>query len=321
MTTAAWVVSADRPAAADQVANLRTRARVISQQLVADQLQADAYQQQYSVASAKVASDNRQIALLDQQIGVDQQQMAAETRTVRQLVITTYMNGGSDLSHSDTAVFSDNVEQAQVVDEYAGIAAGNIDNTLDQLEGEQRVLQAQQLTLQQQQAQDQSTQQQQAAALSQADATTTQLQSLQSQVTGQLAAAVAGQADAARAAAQAALAAARRHGVSGGAAVAAAAAPSTALASLPDPALNPFLQCVVRVESGGNYQAVSPNGQYMGAFQFSQATWNMAARAAGLPGLVGVRPNRATKAEQDTVAVALYALDGHQPWLGDRCAS
>jgi hypothetical protein len=77
---------------------------------------------------------------------------------------------------------------------------------------------------------------------------------------------------------------------------------------------------VVQAESGGDYQAVSPNGLYMGAFQFSQPTWNYAARAAGLPGLVGVHPNLASKASQDTVAVALYALDGEQPWLGDRCS-
>jgi resuscitation-promoting factor RpfB len=77
----------------------------------------------------------------------------------------------------------------------------------------------------------------------------------------------------------------------------------------------------VQAESGGNYGAVSPNGDYMGAFQFSQSTWNMAAQAAGLPFLVGVPPNQATKAEQDTVAVALYSLDGERPWLGDRCSS
>ena len=33
------------------------------------------------------------------------------------------------------------------------------------------------------------------------------------------------------------------------------------------------------------------------------------------------RPYRATKAEQDTLAVALFALDGRQPWLGDRCSA
>ena len=78
---------------------------------------------------------------------------------------------------------------------------------------------------------------------------------------------------------------------------------------------------MVQAESGGNYGAVSPNGLYMGAFQFSQSTWNTAAQAAGLPNLVGVPPNRASKAEQDSVAVALFALDGDQPWLGDRCSS
>ncbi len=77
---------------------------------------------------------------------------------------------------------------------------------------------------------------------------------------------------------------------------------------------------MVQAESGGDYGIVSPNGLYMGAFQFSQSTWNTAASAAGLGLLVGVPPNEATRAEQDTVAVALYALDGQQPWLGDRCS-
>ncbi len=78
---------------------------------------------------------------------------------------------------------------------------------------------------------------------------------------------------------------------------------------------------MVQAESGGNYGIVSPNGLYMGAFQFSQPTWNTAASAAaGLGLLVGVAPNEATRAEQDTVAVTLFALDGQQPWLGDRCS-
>ena len=47
--------------------------------------------------------------------------------------------------------------------------------------------------------------------------------------------------------------------------------------NLSDPALNPFLTCVIQAESGGNYGIVSPNGLYMGAFQFSQPTWNSAA--------------------------------------------
>jgi hypothetical protein len=86
-----------------------------------------------------------------------------------------------------------------------------------------------------------------------------------------------------------------------------------------DPALNPFLQCVVQHESGGNYGAVSPSGTYMGAFQFSQPSWDEAAQAAGRPDLVGVPPNQASKADQDTMAVTLYSLDGQQPWV-DGCS-
>jgi hypothetical protein len=59
----------------------------------------------------------------------------------------------------------------------------------------------------------------------------------------------------------------------------------------------------------------------MGAFQFSQSTWNVAAQAAGRPDLIGVPPNQASKADQDTLAVVLYSLDGQQPWLGDRCSA
>ena len=90
---------------------------------------------------------------------------------------------------------------------------------------------------------------------------------------------------------------------------------------LADPALNAFLTCVVQAESGGNYGVLSPGGYYMGAFQFSQSTWNVAAQAAGRPDLIGVPPNQASKADQDTLAVTLYSLDGERPWLGARCSS
>ena len=92
--------------------------------------------------------------------------------------------------------------------------------------------------------------------------------------------------------------------------------PAGAGAGLPDPALNPFLQCVIQRESGGNYSINTGNGYY-GAFQFSQSTWNIAVQAAGLSYLVGVPPSSASKAEQDTAAVALYALDGSRPSTGD----
>ena len=93
---------------------------------------------------------------------------------------------------------------------------------------------------------------------------------------------------------------------------------SAASTSSSDPSLPPFLQCVLQAESGGNYDAVSPGGTYMGGFQFSQATWNEAAELAGMPQLINVPPNEATPAEQDDLAIALYDADGEQSW-NDSC--
>lgn len=79
---------------------------------------------------------------------------------------------------------------------------------------------------------------------------------------------------------------------------------------------DPFLTCVRRRESGGNYGAVNPTGQYLGAYQFHQATWNGAANHAGRPELVGVPPNHATPYDQDDLAWSLYQWQGSGPWGG-----
>jgi peptidoglycan hydrolase CwlO-like protein len=327
-TTSFAVVAAPRRAGADQISDLQAQAKVISQQLVEEQLQVGAYQQQYSVASAKVAADASAIAQTDQQIDQDQSQIDQKSSVVRQQAIRSYTDYGTGSSGSDSALFGGSQETTQEASEYDSIGVGNITTTLDELRTAQRTLQAHQVALRQQEAQDQSDQAQQATTLSQANGSQQHLESLQSQVTGQLASAVAAQA---AAQAQAAAAAAQRATLARVTATKAATQATTVandptsttgapVASGSDPALNPFLQCVVQAESGGNYQAVSPNGLYMGAFQFDQATWNTAAQAAGRPDLVGVPPNTASKADQDTVAVALYALDGEQPWLGDRCS-
>ncbi len=336
-------VVASPPAVANQIGDLKAQAKAIEQKLVQEQLEIDAYQQQYSVATAKVAADAQAIAQVDQQLATDQQQYGADTAQVRELAISSYMNGGG-LSGSDTALFDGNTEEVQSANEYSSIATGNIETALNQLQSAQDALQAQQAALHQQQAKDESDQTNQATALNQADATEGAMESEQGLVTGRLAAAVAAQAGAQDRAATAAVAAAQKAGASkagskpgkggtkagGGSSAGTGVATGTGTGSgagtvvgpaIPDPALPSFLQCVVQAESGGNYGAVSPSGTYMGAFQFSQPTWNFAARAAGLAYLVGLAPNRATKAEQDTVAVALFALDGQQPWLGDRCSA
>ena len=337
---------ASRPAGGDAVSSLKSQAVAISQKIVLEQLQIGAYQQQYSVYSQKVAGDQAAVTAIDQQIGADQQNIDAKTQVVRKTAVMTYMSAGAASSDASVSLFTGNANRVQAASEYSGIAVGNISTAVDQLHTARLILQSDQQSLQRKQAEDQSDLTQQSNNLSQADSTEQQLAATRSVVNGQLAAAVAQEAAAQRALAAAAVAAAQRAAAkahpssppsTSGAPAPSSPPPSPATLAtnapapspssgagggenLSDPPLPPFLQCVVQAESGGNYGAVSPNGEYMGAFQFSQSTWNSAASAAGLGWLVGVPPNEASKAAQDTVAVALYALDGQQPWLGDRCA-
>ncbi len=335
------VPAGHRAAGADTISSLQTQAAAISQKLVLEQLQLDAFRQQSSVAGARVTADTAAIAALDQQVVADQHAIAERLQLVRRQAILSYINSGSGTSGTDAALFSGGSAKAQAASEYTALAVGDITTALDQLHTAQQTLEAHQAVLEQRQAQDRADQTGEAADVDNAAAVAGQLQSEQALVSGQLATAVAQQQAVEAAAAAAAVARAQRTAPrptpststvptipapttvasTASAPIAPTAAPVPAGdPNLPDPALNPFLQCVVQAESGGNYGAVSPNGLYMGAFQFSQATWNSAAAAAGLGSLVGVPPNLATKAEQDTVAVALYALDGQQPWLGDRCS-
>jgi hypothetical protein len=81
---------------------------------------------------------------------------------------------------------------------------------------------------------------------------------------------------------------------------------------------DPFLTCTRTRESGANYAAVNPAGPYLGAYQFSQATWDGGANHAGRLELVGVPPNTASQYDQDDVAWAIYQWRGKAPW-GNLC--
>jgi hypothetical protein len=321
-------------AGADQVSTLTAQARNISQELVQEELEADAYQQQYSVASAQVTADQRAIAATQLQIKSDRHQIAKRMRQVQRLAIASYVLNGSVSSTSGASLFAENVSTVQTANEYATIAIGDVNEAVEKLHSAQRSVQGTLQVLVRQSDRDRAEQAAQATYLAQSTSTVSHMETVQAQVTGQLATAVAQQNAALGQAAAAAVATAQRTTVqksggattttvqkSGGATTTTSPGPVVVSVTTTDPTLNPFLQCVAQAESGGNYQAASPNGLYMGAFQFSQATWNYAAQAAGLSSLVGIPPNQATKAEQDTVAVALYALDGERPWLGDRCSS
>ncbi len=80
-------------------------------------------------------------------------------------------------------------------------------------------------------------------------------------------------------------------------------------ASEPAPADGPTpdqWESLRQCESGGNYQIVSANGLYYGAYQFSLGTW----ASVGGSG----NPAEATVAEQDRRAQILFSQRGSSPW-------
>ncbi len=66
------------------------------------------------------------------------------------------------------------------------------------------------------------------------------------------------------------------------------------------------LDRIAQCESGGNPRAISPDGTYRGKYQFDRETWH----AIGGHG----DPARASEAEQDRRALALYHERGTSPW-------
>ena len=66
-------------------------------------------------------------------------------------------------------------------------------------------------------------------------------------------------------------------------------------------------------ESHNNYSAVSANGTYRGAYQFSRSTWNSVA-SRHYPSLVGKDPARVAPYQQDAMALALISERGFSAW-------
>jgi hypothetical protein len=72
------------------------------------------------------------------------------------------------------------------------------------------------------------------------------------------------------------------------------------------PRVPAVLKRIARCESGGDPHAISSNGAYRGKYQFDRSTW----RSMGGHG----DPARASEAEQDRRALALYRARGTAPW-------
>ena len=323
-TTATVVVPAGS-VASDQVSDLKTQAAQIAKDLVLEQLQIGTYQQQYGVDVTKVQHDEAEIRSSEDQIRADVSRVNRDRKRLDAEAVSAYINSGSQFD-GNLALFQGDQTKALAKAEYEDVTSGDIALAVDTLHLDESGLRSERAALEQQAAQDQATTTQEATLTTAAHQTEAELQSKQSAVTGQLAVAVAQQQAAQAAAAAAAVRAAQAAAVRAATTTTqpAASAASTAVqviaVSTPsgNPTLPPFLQCVLQVESGGNYAAVSPGGTYMGGFQFSQPTWNEAAQLAGMPQLINVPPNEATPAQQDDLAIALYDADGEQPW-NDSC--
>ena len=73
------------------------------------------------------------------------------------------------------------------------------------------------------------------------------------------------------------------------------------------PGLPRALVRIAECESGGDPEAVSPNGRYRGKYQFMRSTWKRwGGRTAD--------PIDASEAQQDRVALKLYRAQGTKPW-------
>jgi hypothetical protein len=318
--------------AADQVSDLQAKATQVARDLVLQQLQVDTYQQQYGADVTKVQQDEAAIGSTENQIHSDSSRVSRDRQRLESEAVWAYIHLGGE-ANGTPSIF-ENQTVAPTREQYEDVASGDISLTIDSIHIDESRLRSERASLAQQEALDQATTNQEASLTNDARRTAASLAAQQSEITGRLAVAVAQQQAAQAAAAQAAVRAAQAKAVAA-AAVTPERAPSTTSTVPPpaaatttptsgvsgaDPQLPPFLQCVLQVESGGDYQAVSPDGQYMGGFQFSQATWNGAAQLAGMPQLINVPPNEATPAQQDDLAIALYDADGKQPW-NDSCAS
>lgn len=323
LTITGTVIFLPRPAGADQVSDLQAAAAHISQELILEQLQVGGYEQQYAADQQKVAGDQAAVAHTQAEIAQANQRIMADRHRLATEAINAYTSDEGISSGTGVAIFEGDQKTVEDRLEYEQLSEGDIDTAVDQLHQDEHVLVVLDSSLRQEEASDEATTAQEGVLTSEAQATQQSLESQQAQVNGALAVAVAQQQAAEAAAARAAVQAAQQQAAQQAAEISSAGAGASGAdeaSASSDPSLNPFLTCVVQAESSGNYGAVSANGEYMGAFQFSQATWNEAAQLAGMPSLIGVPPNEASPADQDALAVALYAADGESPWY-DPCRS
>ncbi|MGH9089399.1 MAG: hypothetical protein ACRDYZ_15035 [Acidimicrobiales bacterium] len=297
------------PAGADTasstVSSLAAQAAQLSRQMVLEQLQIGGFEQQYTAAATRAAQEQALLASTGARIAGDHSHIRADDAELARAAVRAYVQTGGSTTVSNDLFGTQSMAVNRSV--YEHVLTSDLTTALDRLRTDRHSLAASEAAQQSLFAQDKAAQQQASAMLAQAQSTEATLQQQSAAVTGQLAAAVAAQQQ-------------QQAAVATRAVASAPAAPAPPGTSQAVPTLPPFLRCVVHAESAGDYQIVSPTGRYMGAFQFAQGTWNYAAQLAGRPDLVGVAPYRASVADQNALALALYSAVGEQPWY-DPCRS
>lgn len=315
----ATLVSPVAPAgAADPIATLQQQAASLSQQMLLEQLQINGFEQQRESDLAYVAADNAELQQMQTQLAVMHQRIGDDLVQLRSAAVNVYVDGGTQADGTNPLFASTPSDGPMSV--YAQVMSGSLTTAVDKLQTDRGALRNAETRQAAIAAAAQRQLQSATAVLTEAQSTEQKLAQQRATVGGALAHAIAQQQAQVASAARAAAASSRPAAARVTRLPSKVGAPAPPAASGAMPQLNSFLRCVVQAESGGDYQAVSPTGQYMGAFQFVQGTWNEAAQLAGIPSLIGVPPNRASPRDQDLLAIALYNADGEQPWY-DPCHS
>ncbi len=301
------------PAGADPPGSLQQQAAALSHEMLLEQLQIGGYLQQRAAYMEGVVADDVHMRRLESEFEVTQLHITADRARLRDAAVRAYVEGGTQADGVSGIFATAPSEDASTV--YTQVMNADLTSAVIRLRSDLRVLRTEQAMEQETAAQARNELDSANTVLAAAESTQEDLASQRVSVNGQLAIAQeqaqAQQQQQAQEVVQEA--ATNASAPSSGPANGLSAASTGAL-----PSLNSFLRCVVQAESDGDYQAISPTGQYMGAFQFAQPTWDEAAGLAGLPTLVGVAPYQASMRDQDLLAIALYDADGEQPWY-DPC--
>jgi hypothetical protein len=314
-----------RSATAASVSGVQASIAALQSQVTSQATEIHTLTSAYQAATLQSASLSQQITAERASLVTLRTQTAATRSALRNVALRAYTDGQSTPGSITSAA------DAAVQDEYLAVAAGDVGDTVDRLQVEQRQVRTAEQTITQAQQANAAAVAAAAQARSQALASAGQEQVHLASLQDQLQQLVTAQSVAQAAAAAAAAKTTQGAPVNGGlvsvvrtlvsppvettAPVAPTAAPTAAPAApppvaVPSPAsggsatAQDFAQ-VRQCESGGNYAEDTGNGFY-GAYQFDASTWT----GLGFPG----RPDQEPAAMQDQAAEELQARSGWGQW-------